>query len=104
MIFRSSSGTALAIAIAAVMIAAKMPELRTDVQSSGVAARLRGISAVSEQTAWASGASGTILRSVDGGRSWQSKSIPGTALLDFRDIDAVSERVAYALSIGPGES
>jgi photosystem II stability/assembly factor-like uncharacterized protein len=71
-------------------------------QTSGVSARLRGVSAVSDRVAWASGAKGTILRTADGGRSWQPLSIPDTAALDFRDIDALSDRIAYVLSIGPG--
>lgn len=71
-------------------------------QRSGTDARLRGISAVSDSVAWASGARGTILRTIDGGRVWQSLTIPGTADLDFRDIDAMSDRVAYVLSIGNG--
>jgi photosystem II stability/assembly factor-like uncharacterized protein len=74
------------------------------VQTSAVTARLRGISAVSERVAWASGADGTILRTADGGRSWQRQSIPDTEKLDFRDIDAVSETTAYVLSIGPGNA
>jgi photosystem II stability/assembly factor-like uncharacterized protein len=71
-------------------------------QSSGVTARLRGVSAVSASVAWTSGASGTILRTTDGGSTWQPRTIRGTESLDFRDIDAFSDRVAYALSIGPG--
>ena len=101
MAFRSSFA---AIAIAAIVLASPLRELRFEVQSSGVATRLRGISAVSEQVAWASGAHGTILRTIDGGRTWQPKAIPGTGLLDFRDIDAISDRIAYTLSIGPGKS
>ena len=93
-----------AIAVASVVLAFPMPGLRFEVQSSGVAARLRGISAISEQVAWASGANGTILRTIDGGRTWQPKAIPRTGVLDFRDIDAISDRIAYALSIGPGQS
>lgn len=31
-------------------------------------------------------------------------AVPGAEKLDFRDVDAMSDRVAYALSIGPGES
>ena len=73
-------------------------------QQSGVTARLRGVSAVSDRAAWASGASGTILRTMDGGATWQRRSIAGTERLDFRDIDAISVVVAYALSIGPGEA
>ncbi|HKY27003.1 MAG TPA: hypothetical protein VJM12_03570, partial [Pyrinomonadaceae bacterium] len=41
------------------------------VQTSGVNVRLRGISAVSESVAWASGAGSTVLRTADGGTSWQ---------------------------------
>jgi photosystem II stability/assembly factor-like uncharacterized protein len=80
------------------------PVIEWTAQTSGVAARLRGLSAVTERIAWASGAGGTILRTVDGGATWQPRTIPGTAALDFRDIDAMSDRVAYALSIGPGAS
>src|SRR3954452_4573623 len=77
---------------------------RWEPQASGVTARLRGVSAVSDRVAWASGASGTILRTVDGGRTWQARGIPGTDSLDFRDVDAMDERTAYVLSIGFGEA
>ena len=73
-------------------------------QVSGVSARLRGVSAVSDRIVWASGEKGTVLRTADGGATWQPLSIPGTASLDFRDIDAIGDRVAYALSIGPGNA
>ncbi len=71
--------------------------------TTGVEARLRGVSAVSDRVAWASGTNGTVLRTTDGGVSWHRLTIPGSEKLDFRDIDAVDERTAYALSIGPGE-
>src|SRR5262249_62221994 len=47
---------------------------------------------------------GTILRTIDGGRTWQPRSIPTAPRADFRDVDAVSDRIAYVLSIGSGES
>ncbi len=72
-------------------------------QTSGVSARFRGVSVVSGRVAWASGSSGTIVRTADGGATWQRLTIPGAEKLDFRDIDAVSADVAYALSIGSGE-
>jgi photosystem II stability/assembly factor-like uncharacterized protein len=78
--------------------------VRVTPQSSGVKARLRGVSAVSSSVAWASGAGGTILRTVDGGRTWQPRPIPATQSSDFRDVDAFSDRVAFVLSIGSGES
>lgn len=73
-------------------------------QSSGVTARLRGVSAVSDLVAWASGSGGTIVRTADGGATWQALTVPDAAKLDFRDVDAISADVAYALSIGSGES
>jgi photosystem II stability/assembly factor-like uncharacterized protein len=73
-------------------------------QTSGVTARLRGVSAVTDRVVWASGANGTVLRTADGGDSWQKLIVPDAATLDFRDIDAVSDRVAYVLSIGNGNA
>ena len=70
-------------------------------QKSGVNVRLRGVSAVSERVAWASGAGATVLRTVDGGTTWQKLTVTDEAL-DFRDIDAVDEQTAYALSAGNG--
>lgn len=73
-------------------------------QQSGVTANLRGVSAVNERVAWASGSGGTVLRTADGGATWQKLSVPGGEKLDFRDVDAVSEQVAFILSIGNGDS
>jgi len=72
--------------------------------TTGSDARLRGLSAVSRHVAWASGSKGTVLRTVDGGRSWQQVAPPDTATLDFRDIEAFDARTAVALSIGEGEA
>lgn len=72
-------------------------------QLSGVNARLRGISAVSGRVVWASGSVGTVLRTTNGGDSWMPVTVPDAGRLDFRDIDAFSDRVAYTLSIGNGE-
>jgi photosystem II stability/assembly factor-like uncharacterized protein len=74
---------------------------RWTVQTSGVTARLRGISAVSERVAWASGATSTVLRTTDGGTTWQKLTVTSDTL-DFRDIDALDAQTAYALSIGNG--
>lgn len=73
-------------------------------QSSGVTVRLRGVSAVNRNVAWASGANGTVVRTIDGGQTWQVSLLSGAETLDLRDVDAIDESVAYALSIGPGPS
>jgi len=80
----------------------RTPPVSWQPQTSGVTARLRGVSAVSPLVAWASGGNGTVLRTTDGGRTWVPRPIPDAGKLDFRDIGAFSDRVAYALSIGPG--
>ena len=74
---------------------------RWTVQTSGVNQRLRGVSAVSEQVAWASGAGSTVLRTVDSGLTWQRFIITSDAL-DFRDIDAIDAQTVYVMSIGNG--
>jgi photosystem II stability/assembly factor-like uncharacterized protein len=71
------------------------------VQTSGVTARLRGVSAANERVAWASGSGSTVLRTTDGGVSWQKLTVTEEKL-DFRDVDAMSETTAYVLSIGNG--
>jgi photosystem II stability/assembly factor-like uncharacterized protein len=71
------------------------------VQTSNVNARLRGVTAVNERVAWASGSGSTVLRTVDGGSTWKKLSVT-TDALDFRDIDAIDENTAYVLSIGNG--
>jgi photosystem II stability/assembly factor-like uncharacterized protein len=73
-------------------------------QSSGVTVTLRGVSAASDGVAWASGSRATVLRTTDGGRTWESRPVPDAPPnVDFRDVDAVSPDTAYLLGIGNGE-
>lgn len=72
-------------------------------QESHTKAGLRGIHAVSDSIAWASGIDGTILRTTDGGANWKKCAVPpGGDKLDFRGIWG-SELEAFAMSSGPGE-
>jgi photosystem II stability/assembly factor-like uncharacterized protein len=73
-------------------------------QDSGVEVRLRGISAVDGNVAWASGRDGTVLRTLDGGRHWQAIPVPQADELDFRDIEGFDAETAVILAIGPGEA
>jgi photosystem II stability/assembly factor-like uncharacterized protein len=92
------------VALFATQSTERDPAPRWTMFRTGLSARLRGISAVSDRVVWASGSDGTVIRTGDGGRSWQPLIVPGSRTLDFRDIDAVSARTAYVLSIGPGEA
>lgn len=84
--------------------AAPVPAPTWSKQASGVAGRLRGVSAVDDKVAWASGAGNAVLRTADDGATWQKLAPPVDAQatpLDFRDIDAIDANTAYLLSIGP---
>jgi photosystem II stability/assembly factor-like uncharacterized protein len=58
---------------------------------------------VSERIAWASGIGGTYVVTTDGGETWRSGVVPGADSLEFRDVEGVSERIAYLLAAGPGD-
>ena len=64
----------------------------------------RGLSVVGEKVVWASGTGGTVVRTIDGGTTWNVFKVPGAEKLDFRDIEAFDANTAYILSIGNGDS
>ena len=70
-------------------------------QTSNVLSTLRGVSAVSDRIAWASGSGATVLHTIDGGATWQKVAVT-TDRVDFRDVDAIDAETAYLLSIGKG--
>jgi len=67
-------------------------------QTSGTANRLDAVSVVNEHVVWASGRLGTVVRTIDGGKTWEVHIIPGAETLSFRDINAFSQDVAFVLS------
>ena len=70
---------------------------------SGTTMQLRGLSVVNKKIAWASGMQGTVLKTVDG-EQWISMQVPGSEALDFRDVEGFNDKVAIAMSAGPGEA
>ena len=83
---------------AAVALGQSAPQIRF----SRTKENLRGVSAVSQQIAWASGSHGTYVRTTDG-RIWIPEQVPGAETLDFRGIAAFSDQEAFLMSSGPGE-
>ncbi|MEJ7596661.1 MAG: YCF48-related protein [Kofleriaceae bacterium] len=71
-------------------------------QTSGTLARLQSIAPINDRIAWVSGSAGTILRTTDGGETWEPRGIPGTETLAFRDIHAVSRDIAFVLTNNGG--
>lgn len=71
-------------------------------QNSGTTLGLISVSPVNSRVVWASGRGGTFAVTVDGGQTWRAGVVPGAEQLQFRDVQGVSDSVAYLLSIGPG--
>lgn len=67
---------------------------------SGVQESFRGLSVINRKVAWVSGTGGTVLRTVDGGKSWQSISVPEMDKTDFRDIEGFDAYTAIVMGIG----
>lgn len=63
-------------------------------------ASFRGLSVVDKNVVWASGSEGTVIRTLDGGKSFESLNISAAQDLDFRDIAAFNDKVAVAISAG----
>src|ERR1043165_6004247 len=92
-----------AAAISVIILLASSVGWAQTAQNSRTDVPLRGISAVSDKVAWASGTRGTVLRTVDGGTTWQTLVIADADALDFRDIQAFDQNTAFVLSIGQGD-
>jgi photosystem II stability/assembly factor-like uncharacterized protein len=73
-------------------------------QQSGTTNRLQAISPVNARVAWASGTGGTFVVTTNGGATWRARVVPGAQDLEFRDVEGISERVAYLMAAGPGEA
>lgn len=69
---------------------------------TGVDASLRGLFVVDENTIWASGSQGTILLSINGGKTWKNCSVQVAPENDFRSIHAWDSENAIVFGIsGP---
>ncbi|WOX06178.1 beta propeller repeat protein [Microbulbifer pacificus] len=64
-------------------------------------ASLRG-SAVGPATLWITGTGNTVMRSVDGGNTWQDVSVPAEPKMDFRDIAVFDDQSAIVMGVGEG--
>jgi len=69
-------------------------------QTSGTTQLLIAVSPVNSQVVWAAGTGGTYVVTTDGGETWTASTVPGAKALQFRDVYAVSDKIAYLMSIG----
>ena len=68
-------------------------------QKSGTTQLLIAVSPVNSRVVWAAGTGGTYVVTTDGGETWKAAVVPGAEKLQFRDVQGVSDKVAYLLSV-----
>jgi photosystem II stability/assembly factor-like uncharacterized protein len=73
-------------------------------QQSGVTQLIQAVHATSANVVWASGPGGVVLRTLDGGTTWQRRLTPAGDSLQFRDVHALNADTAWVLSIGNGSA
>jgi hypothetical protein len=85
-------------------IATATANAQWEIQDSHTTASFRGIHALGNGVAWASGTQGTVLRTTDDGAHWQPcATLPDAEKLDFRGIQAFDEKTAIVMSSGKGD-
>lgn len=67
---------------------------------TGVKASLRGLHACDDEVIWACGSSATVIRSSDGGSSWEACGPDGFEGIEFRSIHAWTSKRAIIASAG----
>jgi photosystem II stability/assembly factor-like uncharacterized protein len=79
-------------------------DLHWEITETGSDQQFRGLDAVNRRIAWVGGSDGQVLRTTDGGDTWEDVSPDDTAGLLFRDVEAHSAMHASVMAIGLGEA
>ena len=90
--------------IVALITGCNSPTFELIPQTVNTSSLLIGLSIIDETKVWASGTNGTVIRSLDGGNSWDVFVHPTADTLQFRDIHAFNKDNALVMSIGSGPS
>jgi photosystem II stability/assembly factor-like uncharacterized protein len=71
-------------------------------ENSNTTALLIAVSPVNDNVVWAVGTNSTFVVTTDGGNTWRAGKVPtqNAADVQLRDVQGVSDQVAYALAIG----
>ncbi|MSR38024.1 MAG: oxidoreductase [Planctomycetes bacterium] len=99
---RPHSGALLVLAViaGACQLAITEPVDPWQLQKTSSTASLRGLSPVDCLCAYVSGSRGTVLRTVDGGGTWESIGPVGKQALDFRSVYALDAQHAWIANAG----
>jgi photosystem II stability/assembly factor-like uncharacterized protein len=72
-------------------------------QSVNTEASFRTVDMAGAEVIWIGGTKGTYVRSADGGKTWQTGTVPDAQNCDFRDVKAFDAQTAILMSAGPAE-
>ena len=67
--------------------------------NSNLGASFRGLDVINKKVVWVSGTQGTVLKTNDGGSTWEDVSVPNNTETDFRDIEAFDDKIAIVMGI-----
>jgi photosystem II stability/assembly factor-like uncharacterized protein len=73
-------------------------------QNSPTTQLIQAVHAVNSQVVWASGHGGAVLRTVNGGATWELKPTPAGDSIQFRDVHALNADTAWIMSAGNGKA
>src|SRR5262245_41079296 len=71
--------------------------------NTGTNIAFRAVQAVSPKVVWIGGSSGTVLRTLDGGQTWEKRNVPDGGKLDFRGVAAFDANTAIVVGAGEAE-
>jgi len=97
-----SAGAQPTAAVPALTASSAAAPPRITALTTGATALIQAVHAVDPLTVWASGHKGTVLRSRDGGHTWERFEAPAGDSLEFRDVHATNADTAWILSAGDG--
>ncbi|AWV99073.1 YCF48-related protein [Arcticibacterium luteifluviistationis] len=70
---------------------------------SGTSASFRSMDVVNKKVVWAGGSNNTVLKTINGGKTWQNYAVNPELTLDFRGIKGFDKNIAIAVSAGLAE-
>ena len=73
-------------------------------QQSNTRQLIQAVHAVNERVVWAAGHGGAVLRTRDGGTTWEVRPTPARDSIEFRDVHALSADTAWIMSAGNGRA
>jgi photosystem II stability/assembly factor-like uncharacterized protein len=99
-----SIGNPLIILITLFSIIPEYVSAQWNIIDIGSKINMRAVHAVTPTVCWVGGTGGTVLKTLNGGKTWTTFKVPGADSLDFRDIHAFDKQTAVAMSAGLAEA